>query len=283
MTSHEENTIAVKSSESRIPHKRQSYTREYKLNVVSWFYQNGKGVSVTARKFGIGRKLVRTWVKAESDIKRQKENSKAVGRGRKALFPSVERKLHEEFKAIHGEGKMVKRSWFRDRAKELLKEHEPKETNFKASDRWFSAFCRRHGVSLHRNTHGRENFGATETVAYLSEERMRASQLGPSGAEAIEMHDPAFLRRNTHCSESPEATETTDSSLEEGVTENDLGPIEKKAIETHDHVLLRRNPHCPESSRATAVYVAYFSGGDNASDLVPSENQATNIIFLPTV
>ena len=98
--------------------------------------------------------MVRTWIRAEEKIRKQKPHSKASGRGRPALFPSIEKKLHEELKTMRKDDKVVKRWWFNNRVKQLLKEQDQSEAdNFKASDHWFSAFCRRYGVSLRMKTH----------------------------------------------------------------------------------------------------------------------------------
>ena len=143
-----------KNADSERKIARKAYSREFKLNVVSWFFKNGKKVNLTARNFQIDKKMVRTWIRAEEKIRKQKPHSKTSGRGRQALFPSTQKKLHEEFKTMRKDGKIVKRWWFNTCVKQLLKEQNPgKADDFKASDRWFFAFCRRHGVSLRRKTH----------------------------------------------------------------------------------------------------------------------------------
>ena len=131
-----------KSTDSERKISRKAYSREFKLNVVSWFFKNGKKVNHTARNFQIDKTRVRTWIRAEEKIRKQKPHSKASGRGCQAFFPSIEKKLHEEFKTMRKDGKIVKQWWFNNCVKQLLKEQNPsKADNFKASDRWFSAFC----------------------------------------------------------------------------------------------------------------------------------------------
>ena len=102
----------------------------------------------------IDKKMVRMWIRMEEKIRKQKPHSEASGRGCQALFPSIEQKLYEEFKTMRKDGKIVNQWWFNNRVKQLLKEQNPsKADDFKASDRWFSAFCRRYSVSLGRETH----------------------------------------------------------------------------------------------------------------------------------
>ena len=50
MASNEKNTNSERKS------ARKAYSREFKLNVVSWFFNNGKKVNLTARNFKIDKK-----------------------------------------------------------------------------------------------------------------------------------------------------------------------------------------------------------------------------------
>jgi hypothetical protein len=52
------------------------------------------------------------------------------------VYPELEKKLLEEFSQRRAQGKIVKKWWFISRAKKLLTELHPNETNFKFSDRW---------------------------------------------------------------------------------------------------------------------------------------------------
>ena len=135
------------------PVKRKSYTREKKLEVVAWFFENGRNVSKTASHFSIHRKQISCWVKEENLIREQKRNSKSR-RKRGAKFPSMESKLHQEFLQLRKEGKSAKHWWFTSRARQFMQElHPDKADDFKYSDRWFQRFCKRYGISLRRKTH----------------------------------------------------------------------------------------------------------------------------------
>lgn len=122
-----------------------------------------------------------TRVKAEYRIRKQRLYSRASGRGPTAFYPLVEKKLHEEFKAMRKDGKIVKQWWFNNRVKQLLKESNPAESNFKKSDCWFFSFCRRYCVSLRRKTHTAQKAPEqlkhviTKFHAKLLRERMRGS------------------------------------------------------------------------------------------------------------
>ena len=85
-----------------------------------------------ARKFGIDRKSIRTWIRAEEKIRDQTAKSKASGRGRKARFPNIEKKLYDEFKTMRKEGKIVKHWWFQKRVMQLIKDANIEEKIVKA-------------------------------------------------------------------------------------------------------------------------------------------------------
>lgn len=104
------------------PAKRRAFDHEFKLTVVKDYYQDGKNIAKTARKFGVDRKQVREWVQNEEKITKQKSKSKAHGRGCNARYPLIEDKLYSEFTTMRAEGRKVKRWWFNMRAKQLMTE-----------------------------------------------------------------------------------------------------------------------------------------------------------------
>ena len=84
--------------------KRQSYTREFKLSVVS-------NVSKTSLEFKVDCKQVRTWVAKEPSIRATKIK-KRCERGMAAKFPDMEKHLHTEFLKLKKEGRNIKKWWF---------------------------------------------------------------------------------------------------------------------------------------------------------------------------
>lgn len=143
--------VEVQVANSSPKASRRSFTWEFKLSVIQWFYSHNKNILQTASYFKIDRKQVRQWIRNEEKIRKQKRKSKSV-RGRKAKYPLLEKKLLEEFSERRSQGKIVKKWWFISRAKKLLKELNPNETTFKFFDRWFAGFCRRNRLSLRRKT-----------------------------------------------------------------------------------------------------------------------------------
>ena len=98
---------------------RRIFTREFKLEVISSHFSNGKNINKTANKFEIDRKRIRNYIKDERNIPKQKRKSKAVRTG-SVRFPLMEDQLNEEFLAMRRDGKRVKRWWFTTKAKQIF-------------------------------------------------------------------------------------------------------------------------------------------------------------------
>ena len=75
---------------------RRTFTREFKLEVISWHFSNGKNINTTANKFEIYRKQIRNWIKDERKIRKQKRKSKEARTG-SVKFPLMEDQLNEGF------------------------------------------------------------------------------------------------------------------------------------------------------------------------------------------
>ena len=112
--------------------KRQSYTREFKLYFVSWYFKNGKNVFKTSLEFKVDRKQVRTWVAKEPSIKATKIK-KRCERSMAAKFPDIEKHLHTEFLKLEKEGRSIKKWWFVT-GREFLKNCHP-DAKFLFSDK----------------------------------------------------------------------------------------------------------------------------------------------------
>ena len=77
----EDNDQPSKSNTSKKSSQtRRAFDGEFKLRVIKDFYQDGKNISRTARKFAVDRKQVHLWVQKEEKITKQKSRSKADGR-----------------------------------------------------------------------------------------------------------------------------------------------------------------------------------------------------------
>ena len=153
--------------------KRQSYTREFKLSVVSWYFKNGKNVSKTSLEF----KQVRTWVAKEPSIRATKIK-KRCERGMVAKFPDMEKHLHAEFLKLKKEARSIKKWWFVTTGREFLK-YCHADAKLLLSDKWFRGFCNHKRISLRRKTNASQKTldqfvnGITKFHQKLLRERIR--------------------------------------------------------------------------------------------------------------
>ena len=128
---------------------RKSYTREFKIQVVRFYHENN--LYQTSKKFSLNTKTIGRWVRDEAKIKKSKKASKRVSFTRQCQFPEMEEELYREYKQLRRQGFKIKGYWFKERAKQLLKEMNP-DSSFKFSDSWFDGFKSRHRISLRRAT-----------------------------------------------------------------------------------------------------------------------------------
>ena len=132
---------------------RRSFTREFKLESVRWYYENGKNINKTSNHFTVDRKRIRDWIKSEDSIRQSKNGSRSNRIGR-VKYPLLEKELYKQFIEMRDTGKRVKRWWFNSKAKTMISEFYPDDDGeFKMSDRWFQGFCRRYRISFRRKTH----------------------------------------------------------------------------------------------------------------------------------
>ena len=129
--------------------KRKSYTREFKLKVVTFYRENN--LYQTSKFFSLNTKTVLRWAQDEQKIEKAKQGSKHVEHNRRAMYPEVEAELYREYRQLRKHGLKVKGYWFKVRAKQLLAEKIP-EASFLFSDDWFDAFKQCHRISLRRAT-----------------------------------------------------------------------------------------------------------------------------------
>ena len=89
--------------------KQRSFTKEFKLSVVNYFYKHGENNLKTSNKFNVDQKQVREWVQKETRISQQKRGNRSVGRGRNAFYAEMEKQLYGEFESARSVGKSIKR------------------------------------------------------------------------------------------------------------------------------------------------------------------------------
>lgn len=143
--------------------RRKSYTRKFKLDVVSFYWQNN--LYQTSKKFSLNTKTILRWAASEKTISNSSKGSKHCTKFRKPDYPEVEAALMEEFKEMRGKGLKVKGYWFKIRARQLLSEMDPGKS-FQFSDGWFDRFKARNKISLRRATNTAQKF-ATDKLSLV--------------------------------------------------------------------------------------------------------------------
>ena len=93
-----------------VTQRRRQYTRENKLEVLKYYYENGRNKYRTAQRFGIDKKCLHRWIADEEKIEKGSKGAKRFDSGRKSFWPDVEEKLLVEFKELHVRSKGSKSS-----------------------------------------------------------------------------------------------------------------------------------------------------------------------------
>ena len=116
---------------------RRSFTREFKLESVRWYYENGKNINKTSNHFTVDRKRIRDWIKSKDSIRQSKNGSRSNRIGR-VKYLLLEKELYKQFIEMRDTGKRVKRWWFNSEAKTMISKFYPDgDGEFIMSNRWF--------------------------------------------------------------------------------------------------------------------------------------------------
>ena len=112
----------------------------------------------------------RKWLQNEELIRATKLTTRKNKSGGRARYPTAEQKMHEYFKRLRGEGKSVKRYWFNQKMRQLIREHYPDTIEeFRNSNQWFARFCRRFKVSPRWKTHIHNTSRTTNYFSQISQ------------------------------------------------------------------------------------------------------------------
>ena len=141
------------------PNKRQFFSRDKKLAVLTWHRKNNASKGETARHFSLPHhNYVSHWLAQEDQLRQHSRNTRCIGSGRRADWPELEQQLHGEFKEQRAKGLKVKAWWFKNKADQLFRELYPTKVNddrtipFLNSKHWFEQFQNRFSVSLRATT-----------------------------------------------------------------------------------------------------------------------------------
>ena len=126
---------------------QQSYTREEKLKIMRWYWDNRWNSYQTCKKIELDSKTMLRWIKDEGKIKSSKKGRKRVTFEQTSQYPAMEDTLYKEYRNLRQKGIKVKGWWFRTRAKQLLQAILG-ECQFKFLNGWFDGFKKHYKISL---------------------------------------------------------------------------------------------------------------------------------------
>ena len=143
---------------------QRSYSREEKLIVTQWYWNNGRNLHQTCKNFNLNSKTVVCWIKGERKIRASRKGRKRVEFDRKPQYPALEDTLYQEYRNHRQRGVKIKGWWFKTRAKQLLQATAGTSVSsqFKFSDAWFDGFKRRYNISLRRPTNKAQSVPVTK-------------------------------------------------------------------------------------------------------------------------
>ena len=151
-----------RAAPSAVSSSRKSYTINYKLRVVSWLQMpvipNGPSrfrvhtLAEGANRFMIPVGNLGRWVREEKAghyLTTSAMSRRIEGGGRQRKWIEMERILYDRFRYRRAEGKVVRRSWFRQNAKKIYEETYPTTVSlFCFSNGWFRGFLSWHKITL---------------------------------------------------------------------------------------------------------------------------------------
>lgn len=132
----------------RTPHK--TYTMQYKLSVLDWYYANGENKKRTSKHFGVDRKRIRDWLRLEQKFRMEPHSNMQctrIARGCPPQYQELDTTVLEWYKEQRAQGQKVTNRALRTKALELAPQFGFQDT-FKASSNWAIAWRRRNRDTL---------------------------------------------------------------------------------------------------------------------------------------
>ena len=136
---------------------RSSYTVEFKIYVLKWYHENGENKSRTSKQFGVDRKRVREWLRAEDILhamplanrmrKKKLQEGKPYGRRFPPGYEQLDQAVLNWYKEQRAIGKAVYSVHLRAKALEVGPQCGLPET-FRASAMWLERWKKRHAVDI---------------------------------------------------------------------------------------------------------------------------------------
>ncbi len=127
---------------------KRSYTVQFKLNVLDWYYKNGENKKMTAKMFEVDRKRIRDWLQDESRLRSDPtpERTRKKRSGCLPQYREIETEVYQWYIAQKDRGWKPKNSEIRAKGLELAPQFGFQES-FKASASWLCNWKRRNRIS----------------------------------------------------------------------------------------------------------------------------------------
>ena len=135
---------------SGVRSSHRSYTVQYKLNVLDWYYAHGENKKQTAKHFDVDRKRIRDWLKFEQQFRMEPQSGMQRKKKRTGFSPhykDLDKALLEWYKEQKTQSQKVTNQALRIKALELAPQLGYQDT-FKASTNWVVAWRRRNKDAL---------------------------------------------------------------------------------------------------------------------------------------
>ena len=158
------------------PDTKRSYTREEKLKVTQWYWNNGQNLYQTCKKFEQNLKTVLRWITNERKIKNSSKGHKRVKFERTSQYPAMEDTLYKEYRSLW-QGIEIKGWWFKARTKQLLQATQV-ESQFKFSNTRFDGFKWHFKISLRRPTN-KAQYLSTDKRELICRKFCQEAAVGP--------------------------------------------------------------------------------------------------------
>ena len=127
--------------------QHKSYTVGFKLQVLDWYYANGKNKYQTASHFGLDRKRIRDWLDNEERFRTEplsNRRKRSSAPGCPPYYKNLDDSLAEWYSEQKAQGVLVSNKELKDKALELAPQLGITD-NFKASQSYITSWKRRTG------------------------------------------------------------------------------------------------------------------------------------------
>ena len=169
----------------------RSYTVQFKLDTLDWYYKNGENKNLTAKMFNVDRKRIRDWLQDEPNLRSDPTPERTKRKRSNSLpqFKEIEAALYQYYCEQREKGLKPKNAELRAKGLEYASEFGY-QNSFKASVHWLCNWKRRNKISVvHSEPSNEEDEESSITTPTIAEATF--SELGgqPQGVKRGSLGD----------------------------------------------------------------------------------------------